>query len=73
MRRKPYTAIGIRRKSCSRCGQPASTQWQICADGRIYRPLCAECDVALNELVMRWVWNDMREEALRKYREKVLT
>jgi hypothetical protein len=34
--------------------------------------MCAECDVALNELVMRWVWNDMREEALQRYRAKVL-
>lgn len=71
MRRKPYTAIGIRRKKCVRCGRRARFQWQICADNNIYRPLCAKCDVELNEMVMRWVWGDTREEDLQRYRERV--
>jgi hypothetical protein len=73
MRRKPYTWRGIRRKPCVRCGAPARYQWQICADGRQFRPLCAECDVAMNELVMRWVWGDTREDDIKRYREMVLT
>lgn len=72
MRRKPYTEIGIRRMRCARCGAKAQYQWQICADRRQYRPLCAACDVALNELVMRWVWGDAREDDLRRYREEKL-
>lgn len=51
---KPYTVIGIGRLSCVRCGEPASTTWQVCADQRMLRPLCWECDVALNEMVLLW-------------------
>jgi hypothetical protein len=72
MRRKPYTEIGIRRLPCVRCGSKARFQWQICADGNIWRPLCGECDVALNAMVMRWVWGDTREDDIRRYREEKL-
>jgi hypothetical protein len=70
-RREPYTEIGIRRMPCARCGKPARFQWQICADDRLFRTLCAECDVTLNEMVMRWVWGDRREADIARYREKV--
>jgi hypothetical protein len=72
MRRTPYTDIGIRRVPCVRCGDKARFQWQICADQRQFRALCAQCDVELNELVMRWVWGNKREDDLRKYREEKL-
>jgi hypothetical protein len=73
MRRKPYTEIGIRRLPCARgCGRRGATQWQICADRRLFRVLCTECDVELNEMVMRWVWGDRREDDLRRYREEKL-
>lgn len=55
MRRKPYTEIGIRRLKCFRCGARAKTQWQVCADGNVFRPLCAACDIGLNKLVLRWM------------------
>jgi hypothetical protein len=70
-RKKPYTQIGIRRMPCTRCGNPGRTQWQICADDRLYRVLCRSCDVELNELVTRWVWGDAREDDLKRYREKM--
>lgn len=54
-RRQPYTTIGIQRLTCIRCGAQAVHQWQICADGNNYRPLCLACDVALNRLVLEWV------------------
>lgn len=54
-RRAPYTDRGIRRLPCYRCGAPAAFQWQVCADGNLYRPLCSVCDVALNALVLRWM------------------
>jgi len=28
--------------------------------------------VELNEMVVRWVWGDAREDDLRRYRERVL-
>lgn len=55
MRTKPYTAIGIKRLRCFRCGQPARTQWQICADGRQYRPLCISCDISLNRATLAYM------------------
>ncbi len=54
MRKKPYTQIGISRIPCKRCGEPSVEQWQICADGNQYRGLCVKCDIALNELVLRF-------------------
>lgn len=58
-RRKPYTGAGIRRLPCSRagCTRRAHAQWSGCADGNLQRPLCAECDVHLNWLVLQW-WGD---------------
>ena len=54
-RREPYTAAGIRRIGCVRCGGQAMFQWNVCSDGNNYRPLCAGCDVALNRMVLRWM------------------
>lgn len=54
IRKLPYTAIGILRKKCIRCGNPAHVQWQICSDGNNYRPLCLDCDIDLNAMVLKW-------------------
>lgn len=73
---KPYTAIGIRRVPCIICGAPGHANWNICADKVGERPqfrvLCAEHDVQLNELVMRWAFGDTREDDLERYRRRVL-
>jgi hypothetical protein len=66
-RRKPYTEIGISRIPCSRCGKPSRYQWQICADGRQYRGVCDECDVELNELVLKFMRFPNADELLAKY------
>ena len=70
-RRKPYTQVGIQRVPCFRCGRSAYCQWQICADGNVYRPLCIRCDVAMNACVLRFMRDPDREEKMRKYRERV--
>lgn len=63
MRRKPYTALGLARMPCVRCGARASSQWQICADGRVYRPVCNDCDRALNRMVLEWAgFSDVDEK-----------
>lgn len=63
-RRQPYSVIGIKRLPCFRCGAPAVHQWQICADGNLYRPLCLDCDIELNALVLWWIgFPDWREKA----------
>jgi len=62
-RKQPYTEKGIERLPCIRCGEKALHQWQICSDGRLFRPLCIHCDIALNELVLRWIgFKDWRKK-----------
>lgn len=70
-RRKPYTSIGISRLPCFRCGETAFHQWQICADNSLYRPICSECDIELNELVLHWFGFNFTEvvSKIEKYKE----
>lgn len=67
-RTKPYTVAGIRRLSCVRCGKPAEYQWQACADG-LWRPICPDCDVALNAVVLRFMRDPEAEKKIEKYKE----
>lgn len=74
---QPYTALGVRRMRCARCGQrPGYCQWNVCADKvgerTQYRVLCAECDVGLNEVAMRYVFGEGREADLVAYRAEVV-
>jgi endogenous inhibitor of DNA gyrase (YacG/DUF329 family) len=54
-RKIPYTKIGVRRLPCTRCGNKSESQWSICADNNLFRPLCTKCDIDLNRLVLKWV------------------
>lgn len=69
-RSKPYTDAGIRRVLCVRCGDPAHAQWQVCADNSFYRVLCMACDLALNELVLKWANDPNWEMKIARYRAK---
>lgn len=71
-RREAYTEIGIRRKRCPRCGEVAVHQWQACANGRYYVPICLECDIAINEMVLRFLRIPDCERLIAEYRKKVL-
>lgn len=71
MRKKPYTETGIRRLKCFRCGARAQFQWSICADLNQYRPICLECDVALNELVLEFMGFENREKMIEDYKNKI--
>jgi hypothetical protein len=71
-RRKPYTERGIRRVPCARCGKPSKYQWQVCADGRRFRGICATCDIGLNELALRYMRIPNAGALMRAYRRKVL-
>ena len=71
-RKKPYTEIGVRRLPCSRCGQPASRQWNVCADGNLYRPLCVACDFKLNKMVLKWMNDPDFKAKAKKYKYKLL-
>ena len=55
-RKKPYTARGIVRLPCARCGtRPALFQWNCCANANRWMPLCADCDVDLNRRTLEWL------------------
>lgn len=64
---KPYTDIGVRRLRCFRCGEKAHRQWKICADGSQYRPICLPCDIALNNMVLKFMGDPKRDEKMRAY------
>lgn len=66
-RKKPYTERAIKRLKCIRCGSLAKYQWQICSDGNNYRPLCVECDIALNRLVLTWMGHPSAEQTADEY------
>ena len=53
-RRKPYTQIGIRRLKCQRCSSVPEYQWQCCANGNRWLPVCERCDIDLNIMVLRF-------------------
>jgi hypothetical protein len=69
MIRTPYTVRGISRVPCFRtgCGSPARHQWQVCADKNTWRPLCLACDVALNDLTLRFMRLPDRARKMRAY------
>lgn len=66
VRSTPYTARGIKRLKCARCGGPGFAQWNICSDGS-YRVICQPCDVELNRLVLDWVGHPRAQELGDKY------
>jgi hypothetical protein len=70
MRRTPYTTRGIRRIPCFRCGQPSAFQWNVCADGGRYRGVCDPCDIALNELVLRFFGDKEWRTKMAKYKAR---
>jgi len=68
MRKTPYTQIGICRLKCFRCGKKAEEQWQICSDGNVYRPICLDCDIELNEMVLKWMGFIDWKEKIERYK-----
>ena len=67
-RKTPYTEIGIKRLKCFRCSNPATFQWQICSDNNIFRPICLECDIALNETVLKFMKFNNWKEKIEQYK-----
>ncbi len=71
-KRKPYTANGIKQVECARCGnKPSAQQWQICADGNLYRPICMDCDIQLNLLVLEFMGFSDADELVDRYAESL--
>ncbi len=68
-RKKPYTQLGIRRFKCFRkgCNNQAIHQWSICSDGNVQRPICLECDIILNKIVLQFMEFDNVDELIERY------
>lgn len=71
-RKRPYTAIGIRRLRCWRrgCHNRAQFQWQVCADGNAWRPICGPCDIALNAVVLKFIGDPRAKQKMAAYRRR---
>ena len=71
-RKTPHFEEEIAFLPCSRCGKwPSRFDWNICSDGNIQRPICLACDLALQELVLRFMGFPNWKRKLAAYREKV--
>lgn len=66
-RKKPYTVIGISRVKCFRCEKKASQQWQICANKSLFLPICIDCDIKMNELILEFMKFSNRKSMLKRY------
>jgi len=66
----PYTETGILRLPCIRCGEQAEVQWQICSDGNNYRPLCLECDIKLQLVVLKFMKHPAAVQLANEYRDR---
>lgn len=64
---RPYTQAEVEAADCFRCGSPAVHQWQVCADGNVYRPLCWPCDVDLNRKTLEWMGHPKTQELMLDY------
>jgi transcription elongation factor Elf1 len=71
-RRKPYSAIGISRIPCARCGKPSTQQWSICSNGNRYLGVCTECDIRLNVLVLKFFRFKNISRMIRQYAKRFL-
>lgn len=72
-RTKPYTAIGISRVPCVRCGQPSTQQWSICSLGNRHCGICTACDIQLQSLVLNFMRVPYKKRLLRKYIRELMT
>lgn len=69
-RKEPYTEAGIRRLPCVRCESPARFQWNACSDGNLWRPLCLDCDIELNRMVLVWMNDPEAEQKAARYEQQ---
>lgn len=69
---RPYTNGEIAKLRCMRCEDPAEQQWQVCADGNIWRPMCTPCDVAVNAMVLEFMRHPDASALIAAYREEML-
>ncbi len=73
-RAKEYEEKSISQVCCWRCGtKSARYQWSICSLDNRWFPICEDCDVELNDLVLVFAGftPDNRRQLIDRYKEKV--
>jgi transposase-like protein len=63
--------MGINREKCYRCEKEADQSWNICSDGNKTRWVCNECDIKLNELVLKFMGFRNWKAKIKKYIKKL--
>lgn len=58
----------MKKPRCYRCGKKGNQTWNICADGNKNRWVCDKCDVALNEIVLRFMGFRNWKSKIKKYK-----
>jgi NAD-dependent SIR2 family protein deacetylase len=67
----PYTRRSIKRAQCVRCGERASDAFTICAAGTHRQlPVCKECDIAINAMIVRFLGFPDAEQMIETYARK---
>ena len=49
------------------CNNRAKFQWTICGDNNCFRPICEQCDIELNEMVLKWMGFESVEPMMKRY------
>ncbi len=70
-RGKPYPDSKLYKLDCYVCGEKAKFQWNACADGNVWRPLCAKHDVLINKAVLQVLYPKDWEVKLKEYCEDI--
>ena len=70
-RRTPYTRRGLGRKECARCGKKARYQWGCCANKSLCVPVCENCDILLNKMLLQFLRFSNWKLLLTEYTERV--
>lgn len=60
-RKKAYSASGINRVACFTCGKRAHAQWNICANDNRFVAFCKDCDIKLNQVVLKFAKIDKEQ------------
>lgn len=69
---EPIPVEDIWELGCMRCGAPSQCQWAICANNGNHLPLCIDCDIALNRLILMFM-NVEPEDFITDYRGKLIS
>ena len=57
---------------CVHCGANSQCQWVVCANGPDFIPMCIDCDIALNHLILSFLKFENCEDLMKQYKESLV-